>query len=304
MIITLTGANTFAIQEKLAEIKQKFVDKNGSEGIESLNGESLDPVNLPQILTSISLFTPNRLIIIKNISENKAASEKLIGYIESIPDEVTVIIKENQLDKRTVLYKTLKKLTDFHEFAEPSEQEIIKWIQVRTQQEGGKIDQTVARKLYEMVGADQMRLSNEIPKLVAFQTQISLEVLNELVEANPSDTVFQLLENSLNGQTKQALEILDNLERSFEDPFQTANMLIWQTQVLAIVKSAGQRSDSEVAKEAKLNPYVVQKTRTLARRIDRPKLLNIIDAVAKLDIRLKSTSVEPWRAIEQTILLI
>jgi DNA polymerase III subunit delta len=303
VIYTLCGPNTFAIQEKLAEIKQKFVDKNGSDGVE-VYSENVDPANLPHILTSVSLFAPERLVILKNISENKTAAERLTELVENLPDGVTVVIKEGLLDKRTGYYKALKKLTDFHELIEPSEPELMTWIQNRVKEEGGTISSQVARKLYETTGPDQLRLSNEIPKLVAFQSEVTVEAIEELVEPNPRDTVFQLLESTLGGNTKQALTILDNLERSFEDPFQTANMLIWQTQVLAVVKSAGERSDQEVAKAAKLNPYVVQKTRALARRIDRTKLLRIIDTVAQLDVRLKSTSVEPWRALEQTILLL
>jgi DNA polymerase III delta subunit len=141
-----------------------------------------------------------------------------------------------------------------------------------------------------------------VAKLVAYDSKITSKTVEELVEKRPEDTIFQLLEYALSGKTSQALGVLEGLEKAHEDPFQTASMLIWQTNILAIVHSAKDVSDSEIAKTAKLNPFVVKKTRLLAARLTKAKLRQIIDAVSLLDVTLKTTSTDPWRLVERSVL--
>ena len=149
---------------------------------------------------------------------------------------------------------------------------------------------------------DQQRLAGEIEKLINFQPEITAETIENLVERRAQSTVFQLLDYVLSGDKKKSITTLENLEKAFEDPFQIANLLIWQIQTLAVVKSAGNRSDSEISKEAKLNPYVVSKTKGLARKVDSQFLNKMINQVAELDVAIKTSAGKPWRLLEYTIL--
>jgi len=302
MIMVLTGSNTFLRQQKLKQLKDEFAQKHGADNIERVSGQELEKEQLPNLLQGGSLFSSNRMVIIRSLSENKEIAEAFLDYLEKTPEEVQVILVEDQLDKRTALYKALKKQTDFHEFEELKEPELIKWATEYAKSLNGNLRNREARMLLEFVGTDQERLAHEIEKLIAYEPEISTKSIEELVERRPQSTVFQLLEYALSGQQNKANETLQNLEKAFEDPFQIANLLIWQVQALAVVKSAGLRSDSEIAKEARLNPYVVSKTKRLARETDKAKLNNIINQCAELDISLKSSGGSPWRLLEHTIL--
>lgn len=302
MITTLTGGNTLAIRQKLAAIKAAFVKDYGDSGVEIIDGEMVEQQNLPTMLQGATLFSTNRLVVVRNVSKNKLVAERLQELLGVVPEEVHLVLIEDSIDKRTAFYKALKKETDFQEFLELDEHTLGMWINETVKNEGGEIDNRLAQKLIRYVGPDQVSLENEIRKLVAYQPKISEESIDELVEKNVEETIFQMLENTLSGNTKKALEVLESLESAHEDPFQAVNMLIWQTYILAVVASAKDLSDSEITKDFKINPFVVKKTRAVARRMDRAKLRAIIDQVANLDITLKSASVDPWRALEATIL--
>lgn len=302
MITVLSGPNAYGIRQKLAEIKQQFIQQHGEAGVEEYNGEQLEPSQLPSMLTGATLFATTRLVIIKRLAENKAAAEQLLGMLKSIPEETTVLLVEGTLDKRTAFYKTLKKETDFQEFTELDESAAMQWAREYAKQQGGELDTSSARTLVHFVGSDQLRLAHELTKLVAYNPKITDENISLLVEKNPQDTIFQLLESALGGKTTQALEVLENLERAHEDPFQAANMLIWQTNILAVVASGKTVADAQIAKDTKVNPFVVKKTRGLASRLSKQKLNQIIDAVAELDVQLKTTSAQPWRLLEHTLL--
>lgn len=302
MITILTGTNKFLIQAEVSKRRADFVKKYSESAVESYGVEQLDQDQLQRSLTTASLFNDHRLVILKNISQSTDLSERFLTLAPRVPVEFTVLLIEEKIDKRTSFYKTLKKDFDLIEYADMSEGELLRWTVQQVNECGGTITDGDARTLLGYVGPDQLRLKNEIEKLVAFNANITYASIDELVEKKTEDTVFQLLDAALAGRTKQALVILDNLERAHEDPFATANMLIWQAHIVAIAHAAVDRTEAEVAKDTKINPYVLKKAKGLASRLSVARLRNIVECVAQMDIILKTSSNNPWRLLEHTII--
>lgn len=302
MITVLSGPNQYGISQKLATIKADFIREFGPAGVEIYSGEQIQIESLASLLSGVTLFASNRLVIIRDLSSNKVVAEQLLSILKSIPSEVHVLLLEGQLDKRTAYYKTLKKEADFYELGELEGEALATWVGGYVKAQGGTIANRTIHVLINYVGSDQLRLVNELDKLIAFNPEITESAITDLVEKRPEDTVFQLLDSALGGKQRQALTILEELESAHEDPFQIANMLIWQTHILAVVSSSNSVPEADLAKATKLNPFVVRKTKGLAARLGKQDITKIINAVAALDIRLKSTATNPWQVIEQTIL--
>lgn len=303
MVVTAVGENVFERAQFVAQLKADFIKKHGTDGVEEYDGDKLELSSLGSLLGGVSLFASHRFVIIRNLSENGEVAERLLDKLTDVPDEVTLLLIETKPDKRTAFYKTLKKSTDFHEFAQRSDVDVERWILDEVKQQGGDISTREARLLRDYCGNDQSRLCNEIAKLTAYEAHITRESIELLVDKNPSDTVFELLESAMGGRREAALKKLVALERAHEDPFQIASMLVWQAHILAIVLAANvaRVSEGEVAKGHKLNPYVVKKSHSLVSRASPAGVKKIVARVAELDVRLKSGTYNPWRAIENTI---
>lgn len=301
MIYTLTGSNEYEIKKFFTNLKTEFISKYGETGVENYTGEQLNPEIIANALGGISLFATNRMVIIRGLNEAKDVVEQLLKQLKSVPDDIELILIEPNLDKRTSLYKTLKNDTEFKEFSNLSEPELIGWIQSEVKNQAGQITPASARKLYDYCGFDQLRLSNEIQKLVSYDTNVSNENIELLVDKNPRDTIFELLDLALSGESVKSVAKLQSLEAMHEDPFQIASMLIWQAHILSIVQTTSSLGDSEIAKIYKINPFVITKTKRLIKNRDLSTLKKIVNKVAKLDITLKTNSHDPWRALEQTL---
>ena len=301
MVYTLTGANSFELGSFLSQLKSDFVSKYGNDGIENYSGEQLNPEIITNAFGGVSLFSTDRLVVIRGLVEAKEVTDLLINQIKTVSDDVTVVLIEPNLDKRTSLYKTLKEETQFKEFGNLQESELVSWIQSEVKTSDGEIDSANTRLLYEYCGPDQMRLSNEIQKLLSYDPNITKESIELLVERNPRDTIFELLELAMSGQSERAVGKLLALEAVHEDPFQIASMLIWQTHILAVVQTANGLHESEISKIHKINPYVVSKSKRLVSRSNTSKLKRIVNTVANLDLTLKSNAYDPWRVLEQTL---
>lgn len=304
MITLLTGNNQYALSQKLAELKKDFISQYGDSGVEQYRGEQIEAENLGGLLMSVSLFATNRFVVIKDLSQNKPAAEKLIELIKQIPEEVQVVLIESQVDKRTAFFKTIKKEAETLEFSEPDERELASWVSNYVKAATGSISAQDANLLVQYVGADQLRLQNELDKLLAFNPEISKETITQLIEKRPEDTIFQLLDSALSGQTSRTLQILEGLEAAHEDPYQIANMLIWQAHILAIAASSQNQPESEVAKATKINPFVLKKSKALAGRLSISGVNAVLDRVAQLDKQLKTSTSQPWHLLEATIVSI
>ena len=296
MIITLVGENSFAVHEAEHALVARFVAKFGEHGVERLDGEEFDPTRLSELLQGVSLFTPQRLVILHRAASNKLLWDALADWAERVPAETTLIISEPTPDKRTRTYKLLKGLKNYQEFNVPSDQQLVQWLSKQAKALGGGLGIGEANYLLERAGRDQWRLHHELNKLVAYQPGITRQTIDELVEPSPEGTAFELLDAALAGQAKRLDQLISNLKTE-EDPYKLFGLLTSQAYGLAVVGAAGRRSPDEIAKDAGLHPFVVRKLSGAAERLGTSGIRRVAEIVAKTDYQLKSTSADPWQLL-------
>lgn len=301
MITALAGANYFLIEQKLRNLKADYLKNNPDVQIETLQAISLSTDDLYGLLAGATLFSAKRFVILRSLGENKELAEQFLAIADKLPDELTLILVDKNLDKRTQYYKYLNKNADLQVFEELDENALTRWIIDYTAEVGGKISQADARFLVERGVSDQTSLSHEIEKLVLYQPEVSRGTILNLVEEEPKETVFTLLDQAFGGRQSQALLTLERLERSHQDPYQIFNLLIWQVNILTIVKTT-KGGEGELAKTFGINPYVVKKSLNLSRNLEMKKLKQVVSQLAEADIKLKTVNPDPWRLLEKLIL--
>lgn len=297
MIITLTGENTFAITAAERQLVAAFTEKHGAHGVEKVDAEDLTLARLPDLLQGATLFAPARLVILKNLGANKPMLELLAEALTKVPEDTVLVIADGALDKRTKFYKFLKTKSDFKEFAALGDAQLASWAQGEAIRLGGALGAAEARFLVERTGHDQWRIANELEKLVHFQHEISHAAIEQLVDATPEGTAFELLDAALAGKSARLHTLLLALKIN-EDPYKLFGLLASQVHALAVVTTAGQRTPDVIAKESGLHPFVVRKTQSVARRLGPARVANIAKDVATCDMQLKSTSADPWDLLQ------
>lgn len=151
------------------------------------------------------------------------------------------------------------------------------------------------------IGINQLRLKNELDKLLSFNPKVDRQSIELLTTASSQSTTFDLLDAALGGKTKKALELYQDQRRQRVEPQAILALLAWQLHVLATVKAAGDRSPDQVAKDAKLNPYVVRKTASLARGLSMTSIKELVAATFNLDRRLKRETIDADEAMQNLL---
>jgi DNA polymerase III delta subunit len=145
-------------------------------------------------------------------------------------------------------------------------------------------------------------LSNELEKLLLYDPKITRQTIDLLTEPTPQSTIFQLLEAAFAGNPKRALELYAEQRALKVEPAQIVAMLAWQLNILAIIKTAGNHSPDAVAKEAKLNPFVVQRSQSIARKLSLIQLKKLVSDLLKIDVATKRTNIDPDEALQHYLL--
>jgi len=161
-----------------------------------------------------------------------------------------------------------------------------------------------ARYLVERVGADQQLLSSELEKLLLYDANVTRQSIDLLTEATPQSTIFNLLEAAFAGNQKKTLQLYEEQRALKVEPQQIIAMLTWQLNVLAIIKTAGDRSADQIAKEGKLNPFVVRKSQGIARQLSISELKKLISDLLDIDKKSKRTSIDVDEALQNYLLAI
>jgi len=248
-------------------------------------------------------FLSNRkLVVLREPGKQKMFSEAISEVLESIADTTDLIIYEPKIDKRGTYYKTLKKSTDFRELGELDAGALVKWTTAYTAERGGKISATDAKLLVDRVGVNQQLLKSELDKLLAYDEQISRGSIELLTEPLPQSTVFELLDATFAGNSAKAFKIYGEQRALKVEPQAIMAMLAWQLHILAVVKAAGAKSVDAIAKEAKLNPFVVRKSQGITRKLTLEYIKVLIADLLDLDLKSKRSSIDVDEALQLYLL--
>jgi DNA polymerase-3 subunit delta len=302
MIITLAGRNSFGLQHELRKLVAAFVAEHGDLALERLDGQEAEFGRINEAFTALPFLSSRKMVVLREPYSNKQFTEKFEQLFNEVPETTDVIIVEPRLDKRLSYYKFLKKKTDFREFAELDQNGLTRWLADTAKQQNGSLSMADARYLVERVGPDQQLLSNELEKLLLYDPKISRHTIDLLTDPTPQSTIFQLLEAAFAGNRRRMLELYNEQRTLKVEPPKIVAMLAWQLHVLAIIKTAGDRPANQIAQEAKINPFVISKSQSIARQLSLTDLKKLIRDLLKIDVAAKSTNIDVDEALQHYLL--
>lgn len=297
MITLLTGENSFELERALKEIIGGF---DGTA--EKVDGSELELKQLPDLLMGGTLFADKRLVIIKNLSDNKAVWTSLEDWMARVSDDIQLVLVEPKPDKRTKTYKNLKKVAGSKEFSVWSERDIGRaeqWVSAEANALGFELDKKSAQALVRRVGTDQWLLTQALQKLIVIDV-ITPAIIEDIIDASPTENVFYLFEAALKGNAMRVRQMMTILE-STEDPYRLFGLLGGQVFQLAAL-SVADVSPAEVAKDIGVHPYALAKLTPFVNKLGRAKIKQIVTVFAEADTAMKTSAGEPWLLIERALM--
>ncbi|PNZ12451.1 DNA polymerase III subunit delta [Staphylococcus simiae] len=309
----------------------ELVEKQSSELIDQYLQEEKDDFNFvkynlleteisPIIEETLTLpfFSDKKVILVKNafvFTGEKAPKEmnhnieQLIEFIEKYDGDNLIIFEVYQakLDERKKLTKTLKKYAKIKKIEQMSEEDIKHWIQSKLNDNFKDIKKDALDLFIELTGINYNIVSQEIDKLMLFlgdRPTINKNDVNQIINRSLEQNVFLLTEYIQKGQKEKAIHLVKDLITMKEEPIKllaliTSNYrLFYQCKILSQKGYSGQ----QIAKTIGVHPYRVKLALGQVRHYQLEQLLNIIDACAETDYKLKSSYMDKQLILELFIL--
>ncbi len=300
MVRVYVGPNHFALQKALKKHVDEFEHKHGNLAVEKYYGDEIEIDKIQSALESTSLFSSNKLVVVKSLGENKQADQ--VGeLLDAATEESELLLIENKPDKRSNYYKTIKKHAQITEYKELDERELVDWMTSQAKTKDVELSRADAEYLINRVGNQQARINNELKKLFDFTNKIDKKTIDIMSEPIPQNTIFELLEAVFFGQQKRAVEFYENLRLSGSQPPMILSMIIWQLHLISLMAYAGSRTIDKVSSDSGIKPFPLRKSQALARRLGGEKIKNLFNELEALDYKLKTHYINADEAISNML---
>ena len=162
------------------------------------------------------MFAERQVVLLKEAQQMKDI-DKLDPYIEH-PLKSTVFVvsyKEKTLDKRTKLYKTIKKDGEVFTSEKVKEYKMVEWVTDYMQQKGFEMGQKAIILLVDFVGNDLSRITNEIEKITVNLGQrktITEDDIEKYVGVSKEYNAFELQSAMSKKDLAKAIKIIQYFE--------------------------------------------------------------------------------------------
>lgn len=292
MIIFLTGADSFRLAKRLGVLKQGFQKKYDQKklNIAILDGANLTMDNFRLATRSAGLFAKKRLIIIKNIFNNRQTElfESIAKDIDRKNDDNILIFTctESLKDKNNPLLKKLRKADKVEEFPLLKAGQIYHFIQEEIKKKKALIDNDAVNYLVEAIGDDLWLLNNELNILSSYTKKITQKDAELFITSPLDENIFNFMDALSAKNTPLAIKLLHDQLDSGANEFYLLTMLFRQIKILIQVKETNGQGLA-------LHPFVIKKSLNQVKKFSLEKLKKLFAELTAIDQKLKSSQGSP-----------
>ncbi|WAH38525.1 DNA polymerase III subunit delta [Alicyclobacillus dauci] len=263
-------------------------------------------------LQSVSLFLQQPIVVIRNctpfLSQGKSGSsaDVLEAYVQNPIRTRTLVmsVSADKLDERKKLTKAAKRHIVI-DCKTPKEPVAIRFLETVVATEGMDTDRAVLTELWHRTGSVSQAV-NELRKLTLYAVDRSITVqdVRDLVAQTVEDTVFDWVDDVIQGRIATAMTSLVDLSHQGYDPLGLLAMLARQLRMMWYAKVQGGRGIriEDIAKEVKVHPFAMKVAERQARNVTSSALETLIRQAADYEYDVKRGRRDPGQAIELLML--
>lgn len=289
------GEESFFIDELTSYIQKNVLTESEKAFNQAVvYGKDSNVVDIIELARSYPMMANMKVIIIKEAQDLK--NIKLFETYVQNPVKSTILVfsfkQTKTVDKRLKVFSLMLKVGVVFESKKLYEKQVYPWITETLKKAGLSIHPEALRLFYESIGSDLSRLSNEITKLTITQakgSQISKDEIAANIGINRDFNVFELQKAIGEKNKLKCYQILDYFAKDSKNNPLIATVSRLFDYFLKLIKlhSLEEKSRSNIAAAAGVNPYFVDEYLTAMKNYPLVKLVNIVSYLRDADLKLK-----------------
>lgn len=296
-----------------AYLRRQYKDrlKQGICGDDTMNysyfeGKSAKAEDIMAMLDTMPFFADRRLVVIENSVFFKSANEKLLEYLSQIPDTSVAVFVEEEIDKRSKMFKKVKDLGYICEMSQQKPAVLEKWINGLLKAEGKKMNGPALDYFLAVCGNDMNHISSELEKLISYTGDreiITIDDMNEICSTVTVSKIFDMIDAMGNKNRTKTLSLYYDMIEVKEPPMRILYMLSRQFNIMlgAGELAAGGMNAKEIAAKMGLAPFVVNKALGQTGKFKSSDLKNALRECIGVEEEVKNGKMEDKIGVEMIL---
>ena len=291
------------------QIKKLIVEADTEEFNYSVfEGEKQDFDEILMALSTPPMMADKKMILIKDSKLFKAANEEKKSFWTRVLSEknsdVCLVFLEDEVDKRSVIYKAVSKAGLCVECAYLQGIELMNWVARGCRSAGKTIGKKEIEYLISCCDASMNSIKREVEKLFAYcdTDKITIADIDKIVTKMPQSRVFEMINDMLSKNSRAMFEKLEELKSlKDESVFGILALLCMNFEKILRVKLLLEKGTPYKTAAAQLKIFSSQMYlySAAAKSFSKPFLREAICKTAQIDYDIKSGKIKDWLAVEQ-----
>lgn len=271
-------------------------------------GKGMNVNEITGLSDTMPFFADKRLILMEDSGFFKggAGADEMASYMERIPDTTCLIFVESEVDKRSKLYKAVKKYGYAAELSHQDAGHLARWAAGILSRNGKKITGRTMEFFLSKTGDDMENISSELEKLISYtlgRDVITDEDVEIICTTQVTNKIFDMITAIAGRQTMKAMDLYEDLLTLKEPPMRILFLIARQfNQIMQVKELAGKGMEKgAIASKLKLQPFVAGKIMLQARAFSKEQILSYVTLCVDAEESVKTGRLQDRLAVELLI---
>ena len=302
-VYLLCGEEAYLKKQYKDKLKRAMADPDDSMNFSAYEGKGINPKEVIDLAETLPFFANRRVILIENSGFFKNSCEELAEYMPQIPETTHFIFVEDEIDKRSKLYKAVKNAGKIVEFTSQTEELLTRWVLTRIKKEGKNITGSVMQLFLNKVGNDMGNIDRELEKLLCYCMEkevIEAADVEAVTTEQTTNKVFDMVNAIAEHNQRKALDLYYDLLTLKEPPMRIMYLISRQFQILLNIKDMSGKGfdNAAMAKNAGIPPFAVRRNLSQAKGFTMQQLKQAIRDGVDYEEAVKTGRMNDQMAVE------
>lgn len=302
----LFGEESYLRQQYKEKLIKALNPQEDTMNFTRYEGKGIEVKEMIDLCETMPFFAECRVILVENSGFFKNKCEELADYMKTLPDYIRMIFVEEEVDKRSRMYKAVKTQGRVTEFARQDEKSLMRWAAGILGREGRKIKTSDMELFLTKTGTDMGNIRMELEKLIAY-TQgrdiITSSDIEAVCTTQTANKIFDMVRAVTEKNQKRALELYYDLLTLKEPPMRILFLLAKQFHQLFLSKKMAEEglSQQEIASRLGVPSFVVRNIMACARAYSSEELQKAEEDFVEAEEAVKTGRLQDLLSVELLI---
>ena len=237
---------------------------------------------------------------------SKDSRPDLPEYMGELPDYLCMIFVEDEVDKRSRMYKAVKNAGAVVEFPLQDERTLMRWVLGILTREGKKITQRDMELFLMKTGTDMTNIEMELEKLLAYtmgRDVVTAGDIEDICTNQITNRIFEMVRAVSEQNQKKALDLYYDLLSLKEPPMRILFLLARQFNMMLQVKDMQRLGFDQkgIADKLGIQSFIVRNYASFARKYSMDRLRQAVEDFTRTEEDVKTGKLQDVMSVELMI---